>query len=229
MYKNKGITIVSLIIIIILLIILVVISIQSITNTGLFEGSSKVIQRIKIEEWLALKIREEDIIDDFETEEQKIETIRQNIIEHKDELEEIGMEVKIEEISTEENGEKVEEYFYVLVDKDIYKVSLMEYGLVGIRGKFLPILKFKSITETTNSIAVEVTTKRNEGGKIEYYIKAEDEDDYVLKETQIDGTNKYTYTGLEQNKNYNIKIVAIAENKQMAQILVDTSTKSVEM
>ena len=85
----------------------------------------------------------------------------------------------------------------------------------------------ESITGTPNSITVTVSTKRNEGGRIEYYIKAEDEKEYGQPVTKAEEEITYTYTGLEQNKKYNIKIVAIAENEQTAEILIDETLGSV--
>ena len=80
-----------------------------------------------------------------------------------------------------------------------------------------------SVATTTNSITVKVSTKRNEGGKIEYYIKAEGEKDYKkIKEekTKENADNlEYIYTGLEQNKKYSIKIVAVTKNKQKAETI----------
>ena len=202
------------------MLILVGITIQSITNTGLFEGAKeakKDIERERIVEWLNLKLNETPIaIDESKTSYETIATIRQNIEEHKNEL---GKDVRVEEISNEEDGEQVESYFYTIVDKDIYKVDFTGAKLIGKSGKLFPVINIKSITNTTDSITVQVTTKRNEGGKIEYYIREEDEEDFTLKETTTEEI--YTYNGLEQDKKYNIKIVAVAENKETAEVYID--------
>lgn len=232
--KNKGITIVSLVIMIILLILLVGILIQSITNTGIFEESNqqaKVTKRTQIEEWLGQQLEETqnitEISDRSEISEEIIKATRQKIFDNIDELKTMGKKVTVEETSTEEDGEQVEIYFYVIVDKDVYKVSLMENGFIGEVGKFRPVLGLRSITETTNSITVQVMTKRNKGGEIKYYIKTEDEEDYTLADTKAETETTYTYTGLEPNKSYIIKIVAIAENKQKVEIIRDVKLKSV--
>lgn len=202
------------------MLILVGITIQSITNTGLFEGAKEVrkdIERKRIVEWLNSKLNEPPIaIDESKTSDETIATIRQNIEEHKNEL---GKDVRVEEISNEEDGEQVEAYFYTIVDKDIYKVDFTGAKLIGKSGKLFPVINIKSITNTTDSITVQVTTKRNEGGKIEYYIKEEDAEDFTLKETTTEEI--YTYNGLEQEKKYNIKIVAVAENKETAEVYID--------
>lgn len=199
---------------------MVVITIQSITNTGLFESAKeakKGIERRQIVKWLDLKSMEIPIaIDESKTSDKTIVAIRQNIEEHKNEL---GKEVMVEGISNEEDGEQVESYFYTIVDNDIYKVDLTGVKLIGKSGKLFPVINIKSITNTTDSITVQVTAKRNEGGKIEYYIREENEEDYTLKETTTEEI--YTYNGLEQDKKYNIKIVAVAENKETAEVYID--------
>ena len=204
-YKSaKGITIVSLVITIILLLILSTISIQALTHTGLFESASKAKlenKRGQITEWLSLKLYETQSENYNKTEEEIIELTRQNVENNKSELEKIGKSVNIDsEISTEEDGEKVEPYFYVVVDKDIYKVSMEEQKFIGEDGKLLPIIKLDSISNTSNSITMKVKTSRNEGGKLEYYIKAEDERNYTLKETKTDDS-EYTFVNLIQGKN----------------------------
>ena len=199
---------------------MVVITIQSITNTGLFEGAKELkknIERKRIVGWLNLKLNETPIIiEESKISNETIVVIRQNIEEHKNEL---GKDVMVEEISNEEDGEQVESYFYTIVDNDIYKVDLTGAKLIGKSGKLFPVINIKSITNTTDSITVQVTTKRNKGGKIEYYIREENEEDFTLKETTTEEI--YTYNGLEQDKKYNIKIVAVAENKETVEVYID--------
>ena len=226
--SQRGITLVALVITIILLLILAGISIQSITNTGLFEAAGrakKEAERAQVVEWLNLKLIEEQTYNPVGTSEQIIKATKLRVDNNKSELEKIGKTVIVEETTTEEDGEQVDIYFYVQVDKDVYKVDIKGAQFIGEAGKFPPIIKLESVTNTTNSITVQVSTKRNEGGKIEYYIKKEDESKYTLKETTAD--ESYTYTGLEQNKNYSIKIVAIAENKQTAEVTKDILVGSV--
>ena len=90
----------------------------------------------------------------------------------------------------------------------------------------LPVIKIVSISNTTNSIKVKVKTSRNEGGKLEYYIKAEDEKNYTLKETKIDDS-EYTFEGLIQGKKYSVKVVAKAENGQSAEAIAEQTTGTV--
>ena len=226
--NQRGVTLVALVITIILLLILAGISIQSITNTGLFEAAGrakKEAKRAQIVEWLNLKLVEEQTYNPIGTSEQIIKATRIRVDNNKSELETIGKTVVVEETKTEEDGEQVDIYFYVQVDKDVFKVELKGTQFIGEAGKFPPIINLESVTNTTNSITVKVNTKRNEGGKIEYYIKAEEDKKYTLKETTTD--ENYIYEGLEQNKNYSIKIVAIAENKQTAEVTKDVLVGSV--
>ena len=231
--KHNGITLVSLVITIILLIILAGISIQAITKTGLFEGGSqakKETKRAQVTEWLNLKLIEEQMYNPTGTAEEIIEATRENVVTHKEELEKIGNPVTVEDTKTEEDGEQVEIYFYVQVEKDVYKVEMAGAKFIGEAGKFPTIIKLESITGTTNSITVQVTTKRNEGGTIDFYIKKEGEATYTSagRETDTDSSCTFRFTELEQNKKYNIKIVATsAENGQTAEVLVDKSLGSV--
>ena len=224
--ENKGITLVALVVTIIILIILAGISIAELTGNGLLSRAIEAkleAKRSQISEWLNLKLVEEQSKHTQGTAEEIIEATRINIKYNQSELEELGKDIKIpENISTEENGKIVEAYFYVEVDKDVYKVCLEGVVFIGESGKLPPGIEITKITSTTNSITVEVTTTRNEGGKIEYYIKSEDETKYEHKVTITE--TMYTFTGLEQNKTYNIKIVAIAENGKKAEV---TTTKTV--
>ncbi len=227
--ESRGITLVALVITIIILLILATISIQALTQTGLFESANKAKlenKRGQISETLELKEMLEQSNNPTGTAEEIITATRNNVIQNKSELEKIGKNVQIEEISTEEDGEKVDVYFYVVVDKDVYKVDMSGTKFIGELGKFKPVIKIKKLTNTTNSITIEVKTSRNEGGKLEYYIKAEDEDKYELKETKTD-YSEYTYGDLIQGKKYNIKVIAKAENGQTAEVTAEQTTGSI--
>ena len=227
--EARGITLVALVITIIILLILATISIQALTQTGLFESANKAKlenKRGQISETLELKEMLEQSNNPTGTAEEIITATRNNVIQNKSELEKIGKDVNIEDISTEEDGEKADVYFYVVVDKDVYKVDMSGSKFIGELGKLLPTIKIKNLTNTTNSITIEVKTSRNEGGKIEYYIKAEDEDKYELKETKTDDS-EYTYGDLIQGKKYNIKVIAKAENGQTAEVTAEQTTVSI--
>ncbi len=230
MYKrnNRGITLVALVVTIIILLILSGITIQGITHNGIFSNAKQAElenKRAQIVEYLRLKVINEQTNNPFGSAEEIITATRDNILENIKDLKEIGKEVIVEEMSTEEDGEIVDVYFYVVVDGDVYKVDLNGQNFIGELGKFSPIIKLKSISNTTNSITVEVTTKRNEGGKLEYYIKSEDEEEYKLIETSTE--EKYTYGGLEQGKKYNVKIIAVAKNNKTAEVVGEQTTGSI--
>ena len=230
MYKrnNRGITLVALVVTIIILLILSGITIQGITHNGIFSNAKQAElenKRAQIVEYLRLKVINEQTNNPFGSAEEIITVTRDNILENIKDLKEIGKEVIVEEMSTEEDGEIVDVYFYVVVDGDVYKVDLNGQNFIGELGKFSPIIKLKSISNTTNSIKVEVTTKRNEGGKLEYYIKSEDEEEYKLIETSTE--EKYTYEGLEQGKKYNVKIIAVAKNNKTAEVVGEQTTGSI--
>ena len=231
MYENrsKGITLVALVITIIILLTLSTISIQSLTHTGLFESANKAkleTKRSQIAEWLGLRLLEEQMKNPSGTAEEIITETRNSVIENKNELLNMGKEVNIEDTSIEEDGEQVDIYFYVIVDKDVYKVDMVGAKFIGEQGKMLPVIKLESLTSTTNSIKIKVSTSRNQGGKLEYYIKAEEDKNYTLKQTKEDDS-EYIFEELEQNKKYNIKVIAKAENGQQAELAVGRTTGNV--
>ena len=226
--KETGITLIALIITIIILLILAGISISALTNKGLFKKAKQAElenKRAQITEYLKLKLINEQTNNPFGSAEEIITATRNNVIENIADLRKIGKEVTIGEISTEEEFKQVEVYFYVTVDGDLYKVELKGVSFVGKIEEMNPAIKIVKITNTTSTITVEVTTARNEGGKLEYYIKSEDEEEYKLIETREE--EKYTYEGLEQGKKYSVKVVAVAKNKKTAEAIGEQTTGKV--
>ena len=183
-------------------------------------------KRSQIAEWLGLRLLEEQMKNPSGTAEEIITETRNSVIENKNELLNMGKEVNIEDTSIEEDGEQVDIYFYVIVDKDVYKVDMVGAKFIGEQGKMLPVIKLESLTSTTNSIKIKVRTSRNQGGKLEYYIKAEEDKNYTLKQTKEDDS-EYIFEELEQNKKYNIKVIAKAENGQQAELTVEKTTGNV--
>ena len=120
--RSNGITLVSLVITIVILLILATISIQSLMHTGLFESANRAkleTKRGQITEWLGLRLLEGQMKNPTGTAEEVIIATRNSVIENKNELLKIGKEVSIEDTSIEEDGEQVDIYFYVIVDRDI--------------------------------------------------------------------------------------------------------------
>lgn len=232
---ERGITIVSLVVTIILLLILSGISIQGITHTGIFDSTKKAkleAKRAQIEEWLSLKVIEEQNNYPRGKADKIIPIVREDVIENISELQNIGKveEKDITETKTEENLQTVDTYFYVTVDEDIYKVGLDEQKFIGQVGNMVPAIRLDNISSETSEITVKVSTQNNEGGKLEYYIKSEDENSYTKKDTLDSETSQeYTYKNLIQNKKYSIKVVAISKNKQTSQVFGDAATGNIEV
>ena len=227
---GRGITIVSLVVTIIILLILATVSIQSLTHTGMFASANKAkldTKRSQISEWLGLEVISEQTNNPTGSAEQIINQTHKNVLDKQEELKRFGKDIKVEDVSTEEDGEQVDVYFYVVVDKDIYKVDLKNHKFIGELGKMLPVIKIVSISNTTNSIKVKVKTSRNEGGSVEYYIKSEDDTKYTLKATKNDDS-EYVYDNLIQGKKYSVKVVAKAENGQSAEAIAEQTTGTVE-
>lgn len=130
--RSNGITLVALVITIVILLILATISIQSLMHTGLFESANRAkleTKRGQITEWLGLRLLEGQMKNPTGTAEEVIIATRNSVIENKNELLKIGKEVSIEDTSIEEDGEQVDIYFYVIVDRDIYKVYMSGQNL----------------------------------------------------------------------------------------------------
>ena len=215
--KEKGITIVSLVITIIILLILATISIQALTNTGLFESANKAkleTKRSQIKEWLSLNLMEAQTTNYNKTASEILEEARQKA-DSSEELKRLGKTVNVDgDISTEEDGQTVPPYFDVIVDNDMYKVSMEEQEFIGQVGKIIPSVDF-SATTTSKSIALKIITKRNQGGTVECYIKGENDSNYGTAQTATD--NQYTFDNLDQGKKYSVKVVVTSRNGQKAE------------
>ena len=217
-YKSiKGITLVALVITIIILLILSTISIQALTNTGLFKNANKAkleTKRSQIKEWLSLNLMEVQTTNYNKTDSEILEIARGKA-EKSEELKKLGKTVNVDgEISTEEDGQTVPPYFDVIVDNDMYKVSMEEQEFIGEVGKIVPSVDF-SATTTSKSITLKITTKRSQGGTVECYIKGENDSNYGTAQKATD--NQYTFDNLEQGKKYTVKVVVTSGNGQKAE------------
>ena len=105
-----------------------------------------------MQEWLALKLLEEQQEGYDKTEMQILEATRKNIDTNKGELASVGNVDSVGNIETVEDGETVNPYFYVTVDKDVYKVDIKGAGLKGMDNS----------TPTTNPTAEEVSYTPND-------------------------------------------------------------------
>ena len=132
-----------------------------------------------------------------------------------EDLKRLGKTVNVDgELSTEEDGQTVPPYFDVIVDNDMYKVSMEEQEFIGEVGKIVPSVDF-SATTTSKSITLKIITKRNQGGTVECYIKGENDSNYGTAQTATD--NQYTFDNLDQGKKYSVKVVITSRNGQKAE------------
>ena len=215
--REEGITLVALVVTIIILLILATISIQSLTNTGLFENANKAkleAKRGQIKEWLSINLLEVQSENYNKTDSEILEIAREKT-EKSEELKKLGKTINVDgEISTEEDGQTVPPYFDVIVDNDMYKVSMEEQEFIGEVGKIVPSVDF-SATTSSKSITLKITTKRSQGGTVECYIKGENDSNYGTAQKATD--NQYTFDNLEQGKKYTVKVVVTSENGQKAE------------
>ena len=207
---------VALVVTIVVLLILASISIQGITRTGIFraaEDTKLEHKRAAIATTLQTKLKINQTEQIRGTDE---EIIRETYEDVKNDLEEIkkagGKDIEVSEVTSEEKDGKTEWFFEVKVDGDVYKVGLDGSDYLGKEDELSPVIQIKVVKTTTNTIAVTATTRRNEGGKIEYYIKEKGSTNFNLVETT--DQNEFTYTKLKQDTTFVVKAVAIGKNGQ---------------
>ena len=212
--KKSGITMVALVVTIVVLLILASISIQGITRTGIFraaEDTKLEHKRASIATTLQTKLKINQTEQIRGTDEEIIKATYEDV---KNDLEEIkkagGKDIEVSEVTSEEKDGKTEWFFEVKVDGDVYKVGLDGSDYLGKEDELAPLIEIKKATATTNTITATVTTRRNEGGKIEYYIKEKGSQKFDLAGTT--DQNTFKYTKLKQEKTYVIEAVAINTN-----------------
>ena len=152
--NEKGITLIALVITIIILLILATISIQSITQTGLFEATNKAKledKRGKIAEYLKLKLYEEQTKKYDKTEEEIVKATRENVVTNKKELLEYGKDVNIKEIQKEQKEGKTNTFFNVIVDGDVYKVELSGVKFTENKSEDTPNITLE-LSETSGTV-----------------------------------------------------------------------------
>ena len=212
--KKSGITMVALVVTIVVLLILASISIQGITRTGIFraaEDTKLEHKRASIATTLQTKLKINQTEQIRGTDEEIVKATYEDV---KNDLEEIkkagGKDIEVSEVTSEEKDGKTEWFFEVKVDGDVYKVGLDGSDYLGKEDELAPLIEIKKATATTNTITATVATRRNEGGKIEYYIKEKGSQKFDLAGTT--DQNTFKYTKLKQEKTYVIEAVAINTN-----------------
>ena len=205
---------VALVVTIVVLLILTSISIQGITRTGIFraaEDTKLEHKRASIATTLQTKLKIKQTEQIRGTDEEIIKATYEDV---KNDLEEIkkagGKDIEVSEVTSEEKNGKTEWFFEVKVDGDVYKVGLDGSDYLGKEDELAPLIEIKKATATTNTITATVATRRNEGGKIEYYIKEKGSQKFDLAGTTEQNTFKYTK--LKQETTYVIEAVAINTN-----------------
>ena len=205
---------VALVVTIVVLLILASISIQGITRTGIFraaEDTKLEHKRGLIATTLETKLKINQTEQIRGTDEEIVKATYEDV---KNDLEQIkkagGKDIEVGEVTSEEKNGKTEWFFEVKVDGDVYKVGLDGSDYLGKEDELSPVIQIKNATATTNTITATVATRRNEGGKIEYYIKEKGSQKFDLAGTT--DQNTYKYTKLKQETTYIIEAVAINTN-----------------
>ena len=226
---KNGITMVALVVTIVVLLILSTITIQGITHTGLFSSAEKAKldhKRAYIATTLETKLKISQSEQIRGTDEEIIKATYEDVKNDLDEIKKAGgKDIEVGEVTSEEREGKTEWFFEVKVDGDVYKVALDGSDYLGKENELSPLIHIKTVKSTTNTISVSVTTKRNEGGKVEYYIKEKAASKFTLAKTT--DQNEYTYTGLKQDTTFVIKAIAIGKNgkeKESKEVEIETST-----
>ena len=220
---------VALVVTIVVLLILSTITIQGITHTGLFSSAEKAKldhKRAYIATTLETKLKISQSEQIRGTDEEIIKATYEDVKNDLDEIKKAGgKDIEVGEVTSEEREGKTEWFFEVKVDGDVYKVALDGSDYLGKENELSPLIQIKTVKSTTNTISVSVTTKRNEGGKVEYYIKEKAASKFTLAKTT--DQNEYTYTGLKQDTTFVIKAIAIGKNgkeKESKEVEIETST-----
>jgi len=191
-YKSPaGITLIALVVTIIVLLILAGIAISlTVGNNGLFTRADKAKEehkKVQIIEYLDMKLLEEQSIHYEEGNKKIIEATRENVYNNKKDLEQIGKEVDVREV--QENEEDA--YFYVVVDKGVYKVELAGTKYLGKQtGEEIDIeedIEFEYDAKEWSAGPVKVSIKVNRNmGDAKLLYKQEDEEEWKEYKEEIE-------------------------------------------
>ncbi len=204
--EKSGITMIALVITIIVLLILAAISVTTLTGeNGILTKAQEAkiaTEKAAIEEQLRLaqlSAKMKAMGDSISM---------QDIL---DELDKAGVDYEV--IEGEGGGTTIiigGEYIYDIIEKE----GDVDFEPQGTVDKPMPQILTLEANYEENTIKVKVTTKKNEEGTLEFYIKEENEADYTKKEVVEDSPSEYEYTfgEIDASKIYRIKVVAIAKN-----------------
>jgi hypothetical protein len=202
--KNKGITLISLIVTIIVLLILAGITINLTIGNGSIFNNAQVAReenkKAQIKEYLDLKLLDEQSSNYFSTAEEIVGATRENVYKNQNDLKKIGNEVEVKEVVATEN----DAYFYVVVDKGVYKVSLEGTKYLGEQTDKDVELKEGDITfgyspagSTNKNVKVTISTIKDTS---EYTLEYRKQNDVVwtkyTEEIEV-STNQEIYARLK--------------------------------
>lgn len=219
MKNNKGITIIALVVTIIVLLILSSISISYVVNkNGIIDNvnSNKENAEIKsIESKLQVESTSFNIqnngklnLDKYMSKVEKLDEWKVTKNDEEDEIEE----------SVRKNVKEV-----VVNDKYVFEIKLDNEGIkieyLGKKGELGPRVIWHTYSNTYDTLTLNVVTRRNKGGTIQYWIKERGSGEYELKSDQLGNT--YTFTGLDIDKKYTIQVIAKKDDKQSAPYIID--------
>ena len=204
--NNEGITLIALIVTIVVMIVIAGVSINmTIGENGIFTKAVKakeMQETAEIKEKFELKQAEARIAlggESLTLENYLKYLVDQGMIDESDIEDTADSNIKTILVDNK--------YIYTVVKKDDGSIGL-EYE--GKAGKLLPKIKSVNTKSTTSSIEVKVDATRVDGGEYRFYIKdVASGEDYKKKEANK--TGEYIFTGLEQNREFKIKIEV--ENK----------------
>ena len=211
MKGKKGITLLALVITIIIMFILAGVTIVIVMDGGLFEKTKVTLdQQKRQEEKERLEtLKEAERIEGYEDPENEPYP---DVDDYFDRLVEEGI-INDKEEDIIDNGDDT--YEVTTKEDHVFKVTETDdeilIDIIGDAKTLGPkIIDIIVKNETTNSVEVEVKGKRLEGVTYIYEYKKETEEQW--KEAGRIEENTYTYTGLEANEIYNIRVKA--ENKK---------------
>lgn len=219
MKNNKGITIITLVVTIIVLLILSSISISYVVNkNGIIDNVNKNKENAEIRS-IESKLQTESTsfniqnngklnLEKYMSKVGKIDEWKVNENDEEDEIEE----------SVKKNVKEI-----VVNDKYVFEIKLDNEGIkieyLGKKGKLGPRVIWHTYSNTYDTLTLNVVTRRNKGGNIQYWIKERGGRDYELK---FEGpNNEYTFKQLDINKKYTIKVIAKKGDKQSAPYIID--------
>ena len=217
MLKNKnGITLIALVITIVILIILAVVAIGAIFGEGgLIERANygkKESEKADAREQLELVLADAYVEKNINEEYNQDEFLDDFIYERKPEA-----EVMEEEISL--NGYTFE------LDRSVPRLG----DYIGEAGNLSPTIRKINVTnKTLSEVSVEVITARAEGVTYRYSYKKEAEEDTEYQQVAEKEENTNTYTGLETQVVYNLKVELIKDNQVIDEEVVNVILGKIE-